>query len=667
MRNAICIAILLTVAVVGPEAKGDTPRFPALKPFNIVKSLPMSEPQWGAKWGDHYLVAAQRSVLVFEKTGSEETDYKQVGMIYPGHDTDIENCHIEGDLIYMGAKDSGLHVYHRQDITKPYPKPVKSYDPEEFIGYISVTSERVYARLHEGGLLALDKKTLKPIATGMRDFTFKKFVARDDGIVYATARESLKIIDASDPADMKVIGELTNTESNSVYHQLKMAGNTLYVAELNGGLGVYDIANPRKPALKYRYQVIGGPISRAGHRAVWPDRMKAVASDGKYAYVAYDRTVDVTRVGAGEMTKVANVFVTKKEGSGLLDPSEIILRENVIAVPTTVGGCRFYDVSDPENPKALLIIDIPSRFEAPVKVGDMVYSTNDVDGVWQFDWEAEGGPRATNRIDLKGLSEDMVLYENHLYIANGHGVGVIDVSDEENPHEVYYWDYPYENPNNKSVAAGWVEGVDQADGLLYVAVGGHQGRANMRIFDLKNPAKPALLSTIWPGTFVHDVTIEPKRKLIAYSGTNRWSLIDVSDPKDPKILSDRAVPTYQEEDGYVRGKATGGNTFSPDGRYLVLCQDRLFSIFDVQDPTTPIFLKSYSLGNGSEKALFHKGYLLVAARWAGISVYKINRPDLTDLVKVQNIPSYFYNSKFFVEGDRIFTNCQGLHELRLVE
>ncbi|MFC1736441.1 hypothetical protein ACFL1X_09995, partial [Candidatus Hydrogenedentota bacterium] len=61
-HKAILFLMLLAMApTVGCASTGG--------PFEIVKSFPVSEPTWGAKWNDLYIVAAQRSMLVFRKTG----------------------------------------------------------------------------------------------------------------------------------------------------------------------------------------------------------------------------------------------------------------------------------------------------------------------------------------------------------------------------------------------------------------------------------------------------------------------------------------------------------------------------------------------------------------------------------------------------------------------
>ncbi len=88
-------------------------------------------------------------------------------------------------------------------------------------------------------------------------------------------------------------------------------------------------------------------------------------------------------------------------------------------------------------------------------------------------------------------------------------------------------------------------------------------------------------------------------------------MMDVSDPRRPSVLSNTPVEA---------GKGTMGSTFSPDGNYLVVCQRGMFSLYDVREPGTPRFLRSYE-GCGSENALFFREFLLVSGRGAGVGVW----------------------------------------------
>jgi hypothetical protein len=410
---------------------------------------------------------------------------------------------------------------------------------------------------------------------------------------------------------------------------------------------VYDIADPCSPTLTDRFAAIGATPPRGGRNRSGLVRACAVAGDT--GYVAVNQTLRSVRILDDQMQDGPTIMVAEMQGGGLLNPQGIFLRDGVAAVPTTMEGVRFYNVADPSHPEELLRIDLPSRIEGLAKVGRMVYATADVDGVWQVDWEAKGGPRAARRIPLKGLSEDLLLHEQHLYVANGVGLAVINVSDETVPRELFYWDFPYRE-GKPDIQQGWVEGVDVDGNTLYAAL----GPAGMATFDVSAPAQPVHLATIAPGTWGNDVVVEPRRKLLAFTGLEKFSLVDVSDSRQPVVLSSTPVEA---------GKATMGSVFSPDGNYLVICQRGMFSVYDVQEPGTPKLLKSYD-GCGSENALFFREFLLVSGRGAGVGVWRVGQTP-AELTKVRTLPCYFYNSKFWVEGDSVFTNSEGIDELRL--
>jgi hypothetical protein len=112
------------------------------------------------------------------------------------------------------------------------------------------------------------------------------------------------------------------------------------------------------------------------------------------------------------------------------------------------------------------------------------------------------------------------------------------------------------------------------------------------------------------------------------------------------------------------GKVTQGNVFSPDGSHLVVCQAGIFSVYNISNAASPQLIGTFT-GSGSEGAMFYRDYLLMSGRGAGTTIWKVGRTP-AELTKIQTLPCYFYNSKYFVEGDRIFTNAEGVDEFRLV-
>jgi len=645
----IVAAVFALVAVHAPLSAD---ALQAGGPFRIVRSFPVSEAAWAMKVGDLYLVAAERSVLVYRKTGPGVADYAEVNRILPGLDGRIENCAVVGDFLYVPATAQGLLAYRLAELGRSGVESATRRTVARRIGSISVVAGRAYAAYRDGGLGVFDAASLTLLGEGLLDTKLFGLSAAEHGVVYTSAITSygeLLVVDARDPSALKIAGRVTNPDYPTMLrYPAPVVGDTLYFPEGNGGVGVYDITNPLAPALRFRYGAVGASPAR-GPRAR-PGQVRAFAVGGETGYPVSDRAVKAVRIRADSMEEIGSISTCDLSGGGLLDPQGVFVRAGVAAIPTTMGGVRFIDVADPSSPAPLLTVDLPSRIEGLAKVQRMVYATSDLDGIWQIDWEAAGGPHAARRIPLKGLSEDLVHHGRYLYVANGVGLAVIDVSDEADPHEVSYWDFPYTAAPD--VKEGWVEGVELAGDALYAAV----GPAGLATFDLTAPARPRQLTVCRTGTspWGHDISVDPARHLLAFSGAGRVVLMDVEDPANPRLLADIDAP---------QGKVTQGSTFSPDGAHLVVCQAGVFSVFDVVDSRSPKLLKT-SEGCGSEGALFYQGYLLVSGRGAGVSVWRIGKTP-ADLTRVQTLPRFPYNSKFFVEGDRVFTNSEGIDELLL--
>ncbi|MFC1735182.1 hypothetical protein ACFL1X_03630 [Candidatus Hydrogenedentota bacterium] len=671
MNRKFLIPVLSLALIVSIEAQA----LATEGPFEIVASLPISEPTWGARWNDLYLVAAETSIQVIRKTGDAPTDYEFVNQVHPAHDMDIKNCQIDGDLLYVSAKSEGVLAYKLEELAKPAPKLCMQFKPADgkTVGWVAVMKDRVYATYREGGLAILNKD-LSLIAEGLPKVTLKAMAPTEAGIIYTAiepTQTELAIVDARHPKNMRVIRRMENIDYRTVFRMpATVIENTLYVSELNGGVAVYDIAARFEPRLMRRYQEVKGSLGTKPGRLknIKPGCVTHMTTDGKTIFAAYQGTVDSVAIKRAGFKKLARVMQIDKGAGYLSHPSGLTLHDNVLAIPTTVDGIRFYDVSDPAKPRLLLNIDLPSRFEGLAKRGRMIYSTNDIDGVWQFDWDAKGGPsmKQSKRIPLKHLSEDLVMYKDHLYIANGTGLGVIDVFDEANPHEVCYWDYAYPaGTGKKIVSQAWVEGVYLYKDLLYIAM----GFGGIGVFDLKEPGEPELIGIFFtdeprPGVHGRDIVINPERKIAVVAGL-AFSVLDLSDPRNPRKLFSKIL----KSDGVALSNC---GVFSPCGRYFVLGANKVFDIYDMKDPSNPVRIRRYRLGPedgfgvGAEEVLFWKGHLLVTGHHKGITVYKIHSADLTDLEEIQHIPAYFYNSKFLVEGDRIFTNGQGIFELKFV-
>jgi hypothetical protein len=566
-RSRSILTCSLSLLCASPLLAADPPA--TNSHFQIIRSFPVSEATWAEKVGDLYLVAAVRSVLVYRKTGPGEADYQEVNRIFPGLDGTVENCAIANGRLYVPASAHGLLAYRLADLEQPGVQPELKSTTAKRIGWVSVAGGRAYARYQsfsEGGLGVFDADTLALLGEGLPGVPLFGLTAMASNVVYASSGANygqMLVIDARNAADIQVARRLTNSPYATFYRwPASVIGTNLYVAEGNGGVGVYNITDPLLPVLRYRHAAIGAAIPGRNQ----PGSVRAFATDGIHGFIVSDRTVKAVQILAASMQTLATNHTSVLNGGGLLDPQSVFLRDGVIGVPTTMEGARFYNVTNPAQSSLLLNIDLPSRIEGVAKTGRMVYVTSDIDGAWQIDWEAAGGPRATRRIPLKGLSEDLLLRGQYVYVANGIGVAVIDVSNEANPHEVFYWDFPYTG-GTPDINEGWVEGVEVAGDILYAAL----GPAGFGTFSLANPAQPVLLKKLKAGTSTwgHDISVHAGRNLLAFSGSARMVLMNVADPANPTLVADLPVPN---------GKVTLGNVFSPDGNHLVVCQAEIFSV-----------------------------------------------------------------------------------------
>ncbi len=651
-RSRSILTCSLSLLCASPLLAADPPATNSL--FQIVRSFPVSEATWAEKVGDLYLVAAQRSVLVYRKTGPGEADYQEVNRIFPGLDGTIENCVVAHERLYVPASARGLLAYRLADLEQPGVQPELRYTSAKRLGWVSAAGGRIYARyqsVSDGGLAVFDANTLALLGEGLPGVSLYGLTAMSGNVAYASAISNygqMLVIDARDATSIQIARRLTNSPYATFYRwPASVVGTNLYIPEGNGGVGVYSITDPLNPVLRYRHAAIGAAVPGRNQ----PGSVKAFTTDGTNGFLVSDRTVKSVQILAASMRTIATNHTSILNGGGLLDPQSVFLRDGVIGVPTTMEGVRFYNVNNPAQSSLLLNIDLPSRIEGLAKVGRMLYVTSDIDGLWQIDWEAANGPRVVRRVPLKGLSEDLLLRGGHVYVANGIGLATIDVSNPANPHEVHYWDFPY--TTTPDINEGWVEGVELAGDILYAAL----GPAGFGTFSLANPAQPVLLRKMKAGTSTwgHDISVHAGRNLLAFSGSERIVLMNVADPANPTLVADLPVPN---------GKATLGNVFSPDGNHLVVCQAGVFSVYSISNAANPQLLGTFT-GSGSEGALFYRDYLLMSGRGAGTTVWKVGQTP-ADLTKLQVLPCYFYNSKYFVEGDRLFTNSEGVDEVRLV-
>ena len=282
------------------------------------------------------------------------------------------------------------------------------------------------------------------------------------------------------------------------------SGNTVFVADYNAGLQIFDISDDTAPTL----------ISTFGTEGlVWSVKL---SNDGNTAYLAdeefgvqivdvSDRTnpmllgtfdtqgfsLDVTLSSNEKTLFIADVFsleivdITYPQSpvllgslatSGTAYGVTLSEDENTAYIATDTAGMDIMDVSSKTNPLLLSTYQTPGESRAIVLSddGNVAYITDGQSGLQIVDVSVPDNPTILSSYDTQGIAwgVDISADGNYVYVADFLGIEVIDVSNNQSPRSMgtfttngTAYDITLSNDGNKAYV-----GVGQA-GLQIVNAG----------------------------------------------------------------------------------------------------------------------------------------------------------------------------------------------------
>jgi len=278
--------------------------------------------------------------------------------------------------------------------------------------------------------------------------------------VYAAIDSRLAVIDASNPAKPRVVGQ-TGVLPGSI-EDLAWADNRVYVANHTNGVRIIDVSNPSAPTElgvcntpgeaygiaasgNYVY-VADGPAGFQICNVSNPSASTVVGSytdfgwgwgygvaiSGSYAYVgAWDLYV----------LNITNPQAPSYVGSYEPSAPEGYSRKGVAVVGNKVfageyryttpgadgGGVRIISVSNPANPTAIGFYPSPSgRVDGMTVVNNRAYVADGDGGLRVVNVSNPAGPVEVGSYDTSGDAEKVVLIGNYIYVADrGGGLAVL--------------------------------------------------------------------------------------------------------------------------------------------------------------------------------------------------------------------------------------------------
>lgn len=240
------------------------------------------------------------------------------------------------------------------------------------------------------------------------------------------------------------------------------------------------------------------------------------------------------------------------------EPYEIRRDGNLVYVAIYTSGIQVVDVSMPSSPTTANVVDIPAGYINDMELDDdRLYVAAGTGGVQIFD---RSNPTQPSYLGVwpdpftlyEGYAETLVPAGSNLYVADGEGLHVLEVSNPSNV-TVVGSDPAYPRVLDLAVSGGF------AYGALY--------EGQLQIADVSNPANPTLRGGFELGGTTTSMTVDVMdgRVYLAATGVG-LSVFDASEVDDPLPCGG-----FQRTDVLIHSTVHGGTVYlSGEGGVQVL-------------------------------------------------------------------------------------------------
>ena len=260
----------------------------------------------------------------------------------------------------------------------------------------------------------------------------------------------------------------------------------VYVADWSNDLTIVDAADPYNPSI----------IGNVG----FDGSGRKVRIFGDYAYVTGSYGIHIVDISNPFEASVAGEFIRSSPGG--VYPHGVDVKDGKCYISFNAMGLYIVDVSNPENPVELGHFDALDWARDVVVVDSLAYLLNLNNGGSFSD--ALQYLQVLNISDPNNIyevgnwtgsndyawSNSLIVREDHAYVLGDNGLFVLDITDPTSPQTVGVW-----NPG------GWNFRMSEDGDLLYIAKEG----GGMKVVDVSNPTNPTLISTFSTIDYCADV------------------------------------------------------------------------------------------------------------------------------------------------------------------
>jgi len=477
-------------------------------------------------------------------------------------------------LLYIAAEYEKLEIW---DVQNP-ENPIKlgSCEVPGDVRRVTVSGDYAYVLSIHMRIIDVSDPS-NPFEAGffIMDNEYNKDVAVFGDYAYLTdSPHVLRVVDVSDPSNPEEVLTI-----NSVYYSdIEVFEQYLIACNTNGYLCVYDLSTPAAPT-----------------------------------------ELSITDLGYGGLESI-----------------DIIGNQAIVSDAYT--GLLVVDVSSVLNPVVTGVFPVDDDIDDVSLVGTQAFLAADNDGFISVDISDASSPVENWTIFPPHVTWRVSVEDDLAYLANGHGIYIVDVSNPSFPYEVGCWESSF-----------WMTRLAVSGNYVYAAeVGG--GAPVLRVIDASQADNPIEVGNYNPSESINGITLYNGYVFIA-EGSSGVEVIDISNPANPTKINLFTV-------------GAPANEFVMNDDTLYISTDSGLYIYDVSNVLNPVPLGSYELSDFGSM-VYSDGYLFVTTGYNGMKVLDVSDP--FSITQVAACSVGWYASRISQSDDNLYISDQNSGALYVID
>ena len=536
---------------------------------------------------------------------------------------------LPGDRAYVGMGPTLAAI----DISNPLVlRRVGSLTLPDSVVDIAPSNTLLYVATGPSGLHIVDTRDPTSLHEVGHHPTTTERVVVHRGIAYlATGEGGMEILDLANPKEPSLIATLA---TSGITHDVAVAGQRAYLAEGAGGLRIVDVTDPKRPVEVGRHQAPSFAATRVtviGEHAIVSDRPNAALHVLAVSDSARPRTV-------GLPLHMGPASATIAHGRRLYLGRE--------------GELQVLDLENPASPARISAIPMRGTATDLAIIGDRLAAANGPHGFRLFDIEEPAAPAALGGMPTLPSAVDVQVDGAYAYVGGFTSFGIVDLTDISHPavvsslpvsglavakadHFVYLASssalltIDVSNPLQARIEStlpfpGRLDQIAIDGDRLYLGNTPTLSfpQAVLRIFDLRTPSLPQLVSTL-DGLWT-PWDIEPRGDLVFVADSvPGLKILDVANLSSPTVIGN-----------FTMERSNLGVDVVGDRAYL--CEDaRGIRVLDISSPEVPRQIGMFETPGQARDIVIDRQWAYVAAWTHGLRVV-----DLSNLEQPREIAFY---------------------------